>query len=275
MTESDSSAVLSPAERRSFISRKLFSLSGVVPIGAFFVMHLWTYSSALGGRHAFERAYEAEGHTPYRWLVAGLLIWLPLLFHGIYGVVLSFGARANLKSYPYARNFGYVLQRLSGLVVLVFLGYHAWEYPLQIALGRLEQADLFSKMCGSFSSTGPGGIPFIAVSYLIGIAAACYHLANGLTNFCFSWGITSTRRASRRVAGAMGLLAIGLFALGANSIIYFATGSRLVLAPSHDPGQAPPITCQDLDAHPTARANMPTHALLATHAEPPGERGRP
>jgi succinate dehydrogenase / fumarate reductase cytochrome b subunit len=91
------------------------------------------------------------------------------------------------------------------------------------------------------------GVPLIAVGYLAGIAAICYHLANGLVNFCFSWGITTSKRASRRVAGLAGLLAIVLFAMGANLVLYFATGSRLAFT-LHDPRSIPAVGCGDLDA---------------------------
>ena len=110
-----------------------------------------------------------------------------------------------------------------------------------------------------------GGIPAVAVGYLVGIGATCYHFANGLTNFCFSWGITTTRRASRRVAGCAGLVAIALFALGASSVIYFATGSRLVLGWPSAPTSPPAIGCGDLDGKkPKAASALVTSERLAS-----------
>ncbi len=246
MTESDSSAVLSASERRSFILRKLFSLTGVVPIGGFLVLHLWTYSSALAGQHAFERSYGARSESPHGWLLDAFLVWLPLAFHAGYGIVLSFEARPNVKRYPYARHWAYLWQRVTGVIVLAFIGYHAYEYPIQLALGNLERDQLFSKLCGSLSSTTSTGIPLVAVGYLVGIAATCYHFANGLANFCFSWGITSSRRATQRALGLAGILAIVSFALGASSVIYFATGSKLVLAPGLASDVPPPVSCEHL-----------------------------
>ena len=263
MTDSDTSTVLSPGERRSFILRKLFSLTGVVPIGAFLLIHLWTYSSALAGRHAFEQSISEGRHLPYWWLLEVLFIWLPLAFHAVYGLMISLEARPNVTRYAYARNWAYVWQRLSGLMVLAFIGYHAYQFPLQIALGELERDELFSKLCGSFSATTAGGIPLMAAGYLVGLAATCYHLANGLTSFCFAWGITTSQRASRRVSGFAGLLAIVLFALGASSVLYFATGSRLVLAPAPSAGAPPPLGCQDLEKGEQARSQQPMGAEWA------------
>ena len=212
------------------------------------MLHLWTYSSALAGQHAFERSYETRGNSPYGWLLDAFLVWLPLAFHAGYGIVLSFEARPNVKRYPFARHWAYLWQRVTGVIVLAFIGWHAYEYPIQIALGNLQRDQLFSKLCGSLSSTTSTGIPLLAVGYLVGIAATCYHFANGLANFCFSWGITSSRRATQRALGLAGIVAILLFVLGASSVIYFATGSRLVLAPATSAGRPPPISCEDLAA---------------------------
>jgi succinate dehydrogenase/fumarate reductase cytochrome b subunit (b558 family) len=270
--ETSSSAVLSPGERRSFILRKVFSLTGVVPIGCFLVMHLWSYSSALNGRHAFESSALNASHSAYRWVLEALLVWLPLLFHASYGIAISFEARPNTRAYPYARNWSYVLQRVTGVVVLLFIGYHAYQVPIQVALGNLDSSDVFSEMCASLSSTVSGGIPAVAVGYLVGIAATCYHFANGLTNFCFSWGITTSRRASRRVAGSAGLVAIALFALGASSVIYFATGSRVVLGWPSAATSPPAIGCGDLAGKQhTGASTSFTSERLASRASTPRE----
>jgi succinate dehydrogenase / fumarate reductase cytochrome b subunit len=97
------------------------------------------------------------------------------------------------------------------------------------------------------------GIPTIAVGYLVGLAAVCYHFANGLVGFCFSWGFTVSRRALRRVAGVAGVLAVVLFAMGANLVLYFATGSRLAWS-LHDPSGRPAVGCGDLEDQQTGLA---------------------
>lgn len=218
-----------------------------MPLGVFLILHLWSYSSALNGRHAFEERFAESTSSPYHWVLEALLVWLPLAFHAGYGLVISFEARPNVRRYPYGRNWSYLLQRLSAIVVLLFIGHHAYHVPIQVALGNLEPHGIFPELCASLSATMAGGIPVMAVGYLIGIAATCYHFANGLTNFCFSWGITTSRAANRRAAGIAGLIAIALFALGASSVIYFATGSRLVLNWSSGASSPPAIGCGDLE----------------------------
>jgi succinate dehydrogenase/fumarate reductase cytochrome b subunit (b558 family) len=238
LSAEESSAAAARRERRGFVLRKLFSLSGVIPVGVFLVSHLWTYSRALSGRHAFEQSLSSAG--PYQLPVELLFVWLPILFHAGYGLKLTFEARPNAASYPYSKNWIYLLQRLTGVVSLLFIGYHFWQLRLKLLLGQLANEDVFPELCASLSSTGPGGVPWIALAYLVGVAAAAFHVASGLYGFCFSWGITATRRSSRLASAVFGLLGIALFVLGANTVIYFATGSRLVLSTDRASASDPP-----------------------------------
>jgi hypothetical protein len=106
----------------------------------------------------------------------------------------------------------------------------------------MDRHDFFTELCAELSSVTPLGIPVVAVAYLIGIAAAAYHFSNGLHGFCFSWGITGSRRASRLASGAFGVLGVALFLLGANTVVYFATGSRIVLSPGS--ADSAPVSCE-------------------------------
>src|SRR6185503_17681968 len=155
-------------------------------------------------------------------------------------------ARPRLGRYPYSRNWAYSLQRLTGLAAFAFIGYHLYQFQIQILLGRMQDRDVFPELCSRLSGTGPAGIPYAAIGYLVGIAAVVYHLANGLHGFCFSWGITTSRRAARVASAAFGLFGIALFALAASTIIYFATGSRLVLTFQGASELAPPVSCEHL-----------------------------
>jgi succinate dehydrogenase/fumarate reductase cytochrome b subunit (b558 family) len=214
----------------------------VIPVGAFLVMHLWAYSKALAGRHAFDEAMRAS--SPYQLVLEALFVWLPILFHAGYGVKVTLEGRWNTASYAYSKNWMFVLQRVTGILALGFIGYHFWQFRLKLLLGQIAQEDVFPELCASLSSTGPGGVPYLALAYLLGVAAAAFHLANGLYGFCFSWGITASRRSARLASIAFGLFGIVLFALGANTVIYFATGSRVVLSTDRPgPSEQPAVGC--------------------------------
>jgi len=209
--------------RRKFILRRMHSLSGVVPVGAFLVVHLWTNASALAGQPAFDAAVSRIHETPLLPLVEVLFIFLPLAFHAGYGVKLAFEGRPNAAAYPYARNWAYTLQRVTGIVALIFILYHLQELRLPKLLGQLRPEGFYPTLSLRLSST-IAGVPWLAIGYLIGVGASVLHFANGLTTFVMSWGISGSRASQQRLGAAFALAGVFLFALGAATTIYFATG---------------------------------------------------
>jgi succinate dehydrogenase / fumarate reductase cytochrome b subunit len=143
------------------------------------------------------------------------------------GIVISLEARPRWRAAPGPGLTSYLLQRVSGIVVLAFVIWHVGETRIEAWIAELAPEDRFGTLCAQLSAT-TGGVPLRAVGYLVGLAAATYHLANGLRAFCLGWGITASRRALRRAAAMAAILGLGLFALGATTIIYLSTGIRLV-----------------------------------------------
>jgi succinate dehydrogenase/fumarate reductase cytochrome b subunit (b558 family) len=246
LSQVQSSPQLLARERRAFVWRKLHSLTGVVPVGVFLVLHLWTNARALGGQQAFEEAWSDSARLPYRPFLEVLGIGVPLLLHVVVGIKILFEMRPNLRRYPTGGNVAYVLQRVCGVIALAFIGYHLWQLRIQAVLGRLDPSDFFPTLCASLSGTVGPGLPLAAIVYLVGIAAVVFHLANGLHGFCCSWGITTSRRAARLTSACFGIIGILLFVVGANTVVYFATGTRLLFSKGADPTDPPVTSCRDL-----------------------------
>jgi succinate dehydrogenase/fumarate reductase cytochrome b subunit (b558 family) len=211
--------------RRAFLLRKLHSLTGVLPVGAFLCEHLWTNASALRGRGSFDEAVGQIQAMPGLPAIEIFGILLPLAFHAGYGVVLALRARPNVQRYAFTRNWLFLLQRITGVVALLFLLVHLWEFRVQKWLFGMDALAFYDRLGAHLSSTGPGGVPWMSVLYLVGIGSACFHLANGMTTFCLGWGITRTRRAARFFAWAFGGLGVALFLIGVETTMWFATGS--------------------------------------------------
>jgi succinate dehydrogenase/fumarate reductase cytochrome b subunit (b558 family) len=234
------------------VLRKLHSLTGVVPVGVYLVFHLWTNAKVMQGRHAFDAAVAEIYGLPYLLLIEILGIGLPLIYHAVFGIVIALEARPNLGRYPTNRNYTYVMQRVTGIALLAFLVFHVLTLRLPVAMGTMEKADFFPTLCDSLSSTGSSGVPVLAIVYLLGTAAAAYHFAVGLSGFCFSWGITVSRRANQIATGLFAVVGLALFAIGASTIIYYATGSTLIFdMPARREGP-PAVTCRDAERVPTS-----------------------
>jgi succinate dehydrogenase/fumarate reductase cytochrome b subunit (b558 family) len=244
VSEQTAAPSLLDKSRRPFLLRKLHSLSGVLPVGLFMLVHLWTNAKALQGQARFDDAVAEINHMPYLPIIEVVGILLPLLFHALYGVKLALESKPNVGRYAYSRNWMYTLQRVTGLLAFAFISYHLWEYWTQKVLGKLTTEQFYPALCANMSST-VHGVPVTALVYVVGIAAATFHFANGLWGFCFSWGITVSRRAQRMSATVFGVVGLAIFLLGANTAIYFATGSRLAVFGSAA-GASGTRTCVDV-----------------------------
>lgn len=220
--QAESSSGLHASDRRALIVRRLFSLSGVLPLSAFVIFHLATELRVLGGREAFDAGLTTVSKA--RLLGAVIVLGVPLVFHAAYGIALGVRARPNLIRYPFAANWAYTLQRASGLLVLAFVTWHVYELRVRVWQGQIAPSDFHSALCASLSSTGAGGIPFAALGYLLGVAATAYHLANGLNGFCMTWGLVRSQRAARRLGLVFGAVGLVVFAAGALTVLHFATG---------------------------------------------------
>ena len=90
---------------RTFVLRKLHQLSGIVPLGIFLLEHFYTNSKALDGAAHFNEAVQGLQSIPYILFIEVGGIFLPLIYHAVYGLVITMEARPNNLNYPYARNY--------------------------------------------------------------------------------------------------------------------------------------------------------------------------
>lgn len=222
--------------RHDFLWRRLHSLSGIIPLGVFLVFHLATNASVLDSPETFQRRVDAI-HGLGRFLVPVeiLLIFVPIAFHAIVGLLLLRESRSNVMRYGYLANWRYLLQRITGVVAVVYIAYHVWHMHW---LGRPLGGGLFDphEAAGSAAAAmqqAYWGIPAAAL-YIVGNLCVVYHFANGIWTALITWGITIGPRA-QRVSGYV-CTAIGLLLATAS----VASVGWLVRAET-GPGASPPV----------------------------------
>jgi len=177
---------------KGFYSRKLHSLLGVIPLGFFLLEHMITNFSAVeGGSEGFREAVAFLNSLPLVLVLEIFGIWLPLLYHGVYGLYIAFQAKPNNRRFPTERNLRYLLQRITGVIAFVFVIWHVVETRVQVALGNVEHEELGGLMHEIVSN------PLFFTLYIIGVVSAAFHFTNGLWSFLVSWGVTVTRCVSR------------------------------------------------------------------------------
>lgn len=199
-----------------FLLRRLHSLVGLLPVGAFLVFHLWENSqSRLGAEHYNGVVVAGLQSMNYLPLLEIFVIALPLLFHAGYGLVIAAGAQPELRRYPYARNWLYWLQRASGVGILVFLLAHVGLTRVWGLIDPAVRADLYGHMQGMLTQ------PPIFALYLVGLLLAVSHLANGLWSMAIVWGVTTSAQAQRRMSYACAGIGVVLAALGVHGLVGF------------------------------------------------------
>ena len=206
---------------RSFMMRKLHQLTGIVPLGAFFFVHLFTNSKSMSGDKVFNDAVADIHHIPYLLFVEIFGIFLPLLFHSVYGIIISAEARPNALNYGYGRNWFYVFQRVTGVFLFFFLIFHILNFRFGAIPGLnttavAGNADLaFRIVSNEFQIT------WIFVLYVFGVTATAWHLAYGFFLFAVDWGILIGERAQKMALYACVGLAFFLSAVGINAMVAF------------------------------------------------------
>lgn len=206
---------------RTFILRKLHQLSGIVPLGAFLLEHFYTNSKAMTGPQDFNKAVVDLQSIPYILFVEISFIFIPLLYHAIYGLVITVEARPNNLNYPYPRNWFYTIQRLTGVILFFFILFHVLNFRFGMIPG-LNTVSVAHAPNQAFDIVAREfRIVPIFIVYLIGITATVWHFANGIWLFLVDWGITIGAQAQRLTGYACIAFGALLLLVGINAMIAF------------------------------------------------------
>jgi len=171
---------------RDFILARLGSLLAVAPLGVWVLMHLWHQLAAWRSPEAWQEAVEGHVNGATTALVFVVVLG-PLLWHTIWGAARMFRSRPDVRL-GWFSNVRYVLQRLSAIGLLFFLGAHLWLAWIEprFVNGSPESFEDISRHMRFHAPT--------LVVYLLGVLAIAYHLANGLWSFLtMGWGATVSK----------------------------------------------------------------------------------
>ncbi len=209
-------APLRAGEGGSFLLRRLHSLTGIIPVGAFLLEHiLFSNAIAINGPTAYAHQVRFLANLPLVVALEAFGIWLPLAFHAAYGFVIWARGENNVQAYPWQGNWMYSLQRWTGGIVFVYVFWHIWGM-------RIAGVDLHAHPGASFGKVQhelmhPGFLAF----YIVGLIAAAWHFAYGIWLFCAKWGITSGERARKRFLTVCMLLFLLISGVGLASLYSF------------------------------------------------------
>lgn len=233
-------ATLQSSPRPSEVSplRRAFSLSGVLPLGAFLVFHLGLNARALSDDDAFARTLDALHHSPGLLAIEALFVYLPLIIHAAVGIKLVIAREPLVETSPHSMPTLAAL-RATGVVVAIFLALHLWEMGLLARGQRLDGGALATVLAAQLASTRLG-VPWRGVGYLLAVGCVAFHFAVGC------WGMVARSPRVKDDPGRRRIVTIAAWVVGlsigagyTDVVVFQATGMRLFggraanVAPGH------------------------------------------
>ena len=220
------------------VVRRLQSLTGIL-FGGYLLVHLTVNATIAQGGDSYQMQVNKIHELPFLEAIEWSAIFIPFLFHAVYGIWIAVNGRPNVTNYPYQKNVYYLLQRLSAVVILLFVLFHVLS--LKFALFGNDLA--FIPKQYALASIGHHMqhhwlLPFVV--YPLGVLASTYHTANGFWTAAITWGLTISAGAQRRFGYVCTVLFLAATVLGIVAII----GSYKL-----DPSELPPSPAGMLTSH--------------------------
>jgi len=180
------------------------------------VVHLLVNATIAQGGIVYQQQVDKIHSLPFLPVVEWMFIFLPFLFHTIYGVWITVTGQPNVTNYPYTKNWFYLLQRISAIVIVAFILFHV----LALKYGMFTDNLSFDphRALGTVGRHFDHGF-LVWFVYPIGILASCYHLANGFWTAAITWGLTVSDAAIKRWGYRCAGLGVLLFVAGMIALI--------------------------------------------------------
>ena len=214
-----------------FLVRRLHSLSGLIPVGAYMVVHLLVNASILSGPAMFQKnVYQIHSLEDALLVVEWAFIFLPILFHGLIGLLIIRGGLPNNKPYQYGANFRYTLQRATGIIALAFIIWHVFhlhgwfhfDWWLANVAGPLNGANFKPFDAASTLGTAMDNV-IIQIVYAIGMFACVFHMANGIWTMGITWGLWVSPGAQQRALRICTVFGVLLAVVGIGALVGAST----------------------------------------------------
>jgi len=200
--------------KNEFYLRRLHSLLGIIPIGAFLIVHLMINHQATQGAEAFNKAAGFMESLPFLLVAELILIYIPILYHGLYGIHIAFTAKENIGHYSLFRNWMFALQRLTGIIAFVFIFVHLWQTRLQkLFFGKEISYDMMHQTLQN---------PIWVIVYIICVIAVIFHFSNGIWSFLVTWGFLQSKKSQRIFTWVSLIIFLILSYIGVTAILAFA-----------------------------------------------------
>jgi succinate dehydrogenase / fumarate reductase, cytochrome b subunit len=216
-------------QRHEFLLRRLHSLSGLIPVGLYMLVHLSANASILNGVDSFQNiVFQIHSLGKILPVIEWTFIFLPILFHALFGFVFLWGSKSNTSRYGYAANYRYKLQRITGIIAFFFIFYHVLHMHGLIHMDWFRTAIADPLGLARFrpynaASTAARALqsPLVSTLYVIGVLSCVFHFANGLWTMGITWGVWVTPKAQKWASHFCMGLGLIVAVIGMSAIVGF------------------------------------------------------
>ncbi|GIT03021.1 MAG: hypothetical protein CM1200mP28_02800 [Deltaproteobacteria bacterium] len=98
-----------------------------MPVGFFLVYHLYLQLYLHYGAEIYNNEVNSFYDSPLATGALVIVVYIPLLFHSLLGVILVFEKKGTPFPYTYFSHLLYWLKRIRGIGVLLFIIAHVWN----------------------------------------------------------------------------------------------------------------------------------------------------
>ena len=208
-----------------FLFRRLHSLTGIL-FGLYLFVHLGVNATlAEGARHdgsptVFQQQVNYIHSLPFLPFIEIAFIYTPLAYHTLYGFWIIKSGQPNVGRYGYTRNWLYIFQRISGLLIVFFAMFHIFTMKGWLP-GEFAHALKFDPVNATNSTASHLYTAWWiwGVTYPIGILASAFHTANGFYAASITWGLTISAKAQKRWGLLCAVIFFGLLSAGMTALV--------------------------------------------------------
>jgi succinate dehydrogenase / fumarate reductase cytochrome b subunit len=206
---------LRAGQGHSYLLRKMHSLMGIIPIGAFLIEHLVSNFEALKGPAAYAAQVKFLNGLPFVRVLEWVFIFLPIAYHAFYGLYIWIRGKSNVVYYPWSGNWMYLAQRWTGLIAFAYIAQHIYRQRFSGVSLPEHPGAAFHKVQVELSN------PWMLAIYVIAMIAICWHFSYGIWLFAAKWGITPGTKARKNFGYVCGAFGVVICAVGLASIWAF------------------------------------------------------
>lgn len=199
-------------EKLDFRLRRVHTLLGVIPLSIFLVEHMVVNNFITRSPGAFGEAARFMESLPFLHVLEWLVIFIPLLFHALYGLRITTQSKLNPIQYPAFKNWLFSLQRVTAIIAFIFIALHIFQMKISFD-GMTISSELVAEIFDD---------PIMIFIYIVGAISVVFHCLNGIVTALIKFGVLVSPRSQKTATLFSGAVFLSLSYVVISVVLAFA-----------------------------------------------------